>query len=439
MKAFPAALLLLYITGIGACAQVTDTIRKKENFSFHMQTTVIYQYKPGFSADYSGQNSFRTYEERSNSVTATFYAGARLWKGASLYVNPEMAGGSGLSKVLGVADATNGETFRVGSTAPKIYLARAFIKQLFSLSEAKQWEETDQNQLAGEVPESYLSVIAGKICLSDYFDQNSYSHDPRTQFMNWGLMSNGAWDYPANTRGYIPSFIAEYVSPQNELRFAVSLLPVEANGLPVNWNIAKANSVTLEYTRNYKLGDKKGTLRFLTFLTSGKMGDYSQSIALNPAAPVIEDVQRYGNKKYGFGLNAEQQLNDYLGCFFRAGWNDGHTQTWAFTEIDRSISLGLSANGAKWNRTNDTAGLAVVASGLSKDHKNYLAAGGYGFMLGDGRLNYTAESVTEFYYSAALRENIYLTGGYQFLLNPGYNADRSGPVNIFSIRLHADL
>jgi high affinity Mn2+ porin len=439
MKLFPAALLLLaVVAGLEVKAQTTDTI-VKENFSFHAQTTIIYQYKPGFSADYTGQNSLKTEEESSNSVTSTFFAGARLWKGASFFVNPELAGGSGLSKVLGVADATNGETFRVGSATPKIYLARAYITQLFSLSNATVWQESDQNQLAGYVPQSYFAVTAGKICLSDYFDQNSYSHDPRTQFMNWGLMSNGAWDYPANTRGYVPSVVLEYVTPKNEIRFGISLLPTVANGLPMNWNVSKSNSVTLEYTRNYLLSGKKGAVRLLGFLTSGRMGDYRESVNLNPAAPVIEDVQHYGNKKYGFTLNAEQQLNDYLGCFFRAGWNDGHTQTWAFTEIDRSISLGLSANGNKWNRKDDTVGLAVVASGISKEHKEYLAAGGYGFMLGDGRLNYKPESVTEFYYAAHLRENLILTGGYQFLLNPGYNSDRNGLVNVFSLRLHANL
>lgn len=438
-KVIPVSILLFLICGFIAKAQTNDTI-KKENFSFHAQTTVIYQYKPGFSADYTGANSLQPQEESCNSVTTTLFLGARLWKNASIFVNPELAGGSGLSKVLGLADATNGETFRVGSTAPKIYLARAYVKQLFALSDTKQAEESDQNQLVGEIPESYISLIAGKICLSDFFDQNSYSHDPRTQFMNWGLMSNGAWDYPANTRGYVPSVVLEYVTPKNEIRFGISLLPIEANGLEMNWNISRSNSVTLEYTHNYSLSGKKGAIRFLTFLTNGRMGDYRESIALNPTAPVIEDVQQYGNKKYGFALNAEQKLNDYLGCFARASWNDGHTQTWAFTEIDHSLSFGLSANGSRWNRTGDTAGVAMVASGISGGHKDYLGAGGYGFMLGDGKINYALEHVAEFYYSAELTKNqMYLSGGYQFILNPGYNQDRKGPVNVFSIRLHVNI
>lgn len=419
-------------------AQTNDSI-KKENFSFHGQTTIIYQYKPGFSAPYSGQNSLSTEEEQSNSVTSTLFAGARLWKGASVYINPEMAGGSGLSKVLGLGDAPNGETFRVGSTSPKIYLARLYFTQLFSLNGNTIAQESDQNQLAGTIPEKYIGITVGKVCLADFFDQNTYSHDPRTQFMNWGLMSNGAWDYPANTRGYIPSAILQYVTPVNEWRLAFSLLPEVANGLPVNWSMGKANSVTLEYARHYTMFGKPGTIRVLGFVTNGKMGNYREAIALNPSAPVIEDVQQYGNKKYGFGLNAEQEITDDMGAFFRASWNDGYTQTWAFTEIDESISLGVSEKGTLWNRKQDTAGLAVVASGISDPHKDYLASGGYGFMLGDGKLNYAIESATEFYYAAQLNNNLYLTGGYEFVMNPGYNKDRNGLVNIFSLRLHAEL
>ncbi|AWH85841.1 carbohydrate porin [Flavobacterium album] len=439
--------LALCLSALGLKAQVKDSINesspeKTENFTFHAQTTTIFQYKPGFSADYTGQNSFHTEEERASSVTSTLFAGARLWRGASVYINPEMAGGSGLSKVLGIGDATNGETFRVGSANPKIYLARLYITQVFSLGgdyKFAHWQESGQNQLAGKIEPNYIAVTAGKICLSDYFDNNSYSHDPRSQFMNWGLMSNGAWDYPANTRGYVPSVVVEYVTLENELRFGLSLMPLEANGLKMNWNISRSNSATLEYTRNYNFSGRKGAIRVLGFLTSGRMGDYRESITVNPQSPVIEAVQQYGNKKYGFGINAEQELSDNLGAFFRASWNDGHTQTWAFTEIDRSVSLGLSAKGSWWGRNNDTAGLATVLSGISGPHKDYLAAGGYGFMLGDGRLSFAAESATEFYYAAELNNNLYITCGYQLLLNPGYNRDRSGPVNVFSLRLHAEI
>jgi high affinity Mn2+ porin len=435
-------LFLAFFRVISVYAQELDgSVANDERFSVHAQTTVICQYKPAFSAPYSGTHSLLPGKETRTSITSTLFAGARLWKNSSIFFNPEIAGGSGLSQAAGIADAPNGETFRVGSADPKIYLARLFFRQVFSLNNKYyNLQESDFNQLAGKSPEKFIAVTIGKIGVADYFDNNKFSHNPRTQFMSWGLMDNGAWDYPANTRGYTPSFVLEYVSTRHELRYGISLVPKQANGNDMNWNVKKANSSSLEYTYKYNIKKKPGAIRFLTFFTDANMGNYRKSIALNPDAPVIEDTRKYGRKKFGFVINAEQNITDDLGCFLRAGWNDGRNETWAFTEIDHSLSFGLSSNGKKWRRANDNLGIAYVISGISKQHREYLAAGGKGFMLGDGNLNYASENLAEFYYSAAiLNQNIFITGAYQFLLNPGYNKDRQGPVNIFSIRIHARI
>lgn len=432
-------LFFSFFVVLTAFGQEADTL-KVERFSVHGQTTIINQYKPGFTAKYDGENSLSTSEESTASITSTLFLGARLWKGASFFFNPEIAGGSGLSQVLGIADATNGETFRIGSPKPKIYLARMYYSQLFALTNDKDRQEGGFNELKGFIPTKYLAFTVGKVSLADFFDINQYSHDPRTQFMNWGLMSNGAWDYPANTRGYAPSFITEYVTPKNEFRYAISLMPVEANGLAMNWNVSKSNSSTFEYTRKYNLFKRKGAFRVLGFFTMGKMANYNETVSLYPINPATDLNRRYGSSKYGFGVNAEQELTDNSGMFFRASWNDGHTETWAFTEIDRSISLGYSLKGSAWNREKDVLGIAYVGSGISKPHVEYLKAGGDGFMLGDGTINYAWEHVSEVYYAAELvKDQMYLTGGYQFLLNPGYNKDRQGPVNVFSVRLHIRL
>ncbi len=253
-------------------------------------------------------------------------------------------------------------------------------------------------------------------------------------------MSNGAWDYPANVRGYSPSIVLELVTPKQELRYGVSLVPLSANGSDMNWDLSKASSHTIEYTRNYNLSTKKGAIRLLAFFTTANMGNYEQCITLNPINPIIVDTRKYGNTKYGVGINAEQLLNNYLGCFFKASWNDGANETWMFTEIDQSASFGFVLNGKKWKRENDHIGFAYVVSGISKPHRDYLAAGGKGFMLGDGNLNYTNEHLMELYYSLELvKDHIFISGAYQLLINPGYNKDRMGPVNIFSVRLHARI
>jgi high affinity Mn2+ porin len=170
------------------------------------------------------------------------------------------------------------------------------------------------------------------------------------------------------------------------------------------------------------------------------MGNYRESLALNPYAPVIQDTRAYGHTKYGLGLNAEQEINDFLGCFLRAGWNDGNNETWVFTEIDRTVSAGFSMTGKKWKRNNDNLGLAYVASGISKPHRDYLQAGGYGFIIGDGNLNYAWEHLAELYYSTELvKDHIYVSLAYQLVINPAYNEDRKGPVNILSVRFHAKI
>jgi high affinity Mn2+ porin len=440
LKLFPLRRLAFSIifaaTAWGTHAQQTDSL-KDDRLSIHGQTTVINQFKPSFSAPYSGPNSLSTKQESKTSITATLYVGARLWKGASLFVNPEIAGGSGLSGALGIAAATNGETFRIGDPAPQIYLARLFFHQVIALSDETTYQGSEFNQLGEKLPNKYFAFTAGKISVSDFFDDNKYSHDPRTQFMSWALMGNGAWDYPANTRGYTPSMVLEYVSPVSELRFGLSLLPTTANGSTMNWKVGKSAGYTLEYTHKHKINNQDGAFRVLAFYNTTDMGNYNQSIALNPTAPDITATRAYGHSKYGFAINAEQSISRDFGGFFRASWNDGHNETWVFTEIDRSISIGAVLNGRSWKRANDNIGLAFVTSGLSTPHQQYLKDGGDGFILGDGNLNYGLEHLAEFYYSAELiKDRMFLSGAYQMVLNPGYNKDRSGPVNVFSVRLH---
>jgi len=426
--------LTFILTVLKVHGQETDTLNR-ERFSIHAQTTIISQFKPAFNAKYTGQNSLMTQKETRRSFTSTLFLGARLWQGASIFINPEIGGGSGLSSSLGVGASTNGETYRIGNPAPAFELARLFFRQIIPLNNETKYYETDINRLTGPIPTNYISFTLGKVCVSDFFDNNRYSHDPRTQFMSWALMSNGAWDFPANTKGYTPSFLLEYVTPKHELRYGFSLVPTEPNGMLMNWNINKSASQTLEYTYNYTLEGKKGAVRILSFFTSTSMGNYNQSVALNPTAPDLFVTEKYGHTKYGFGISSEQELTKNVGAFFRASWNDGKNETWVFTEIDHSVSMGISSNGNQWNRKNDNIGLAYVVSGLSAPHRNYLHAGGYGFELGDGNLNYALENLIELYYSMCLTNNIYASGAYQFIYNPGYNKDR-GPVNVFSIRVH---
>ena len=431
-------LLLIVLLNAAKFAVSQDTV-KQAHFNFHFQETTITQYKPAFNAPYSGLNSLSPNAETQSSITSTLFGGARLWKGAEAYFNPEISGGAGLSKTLGIAGFPNGETFRVGAAEPKIYIARLYLKQNFEWGTEKDTIEDDANQLAGLKSKRYFSIAVGKFGMADFFDGNNFSHDPRTQFMNWALMDNGAWDYPANTRGYVLGATAELGQPDWTLRFAFTLVTTQANQSIWDQKIGKANTQTLEFEKRYTLSGQKGTVRILAFTNNGKFGNYREAIAQNPTAPNVDSTQAYGRHKYGFGISADQYLTKDFGVFAKTSYNDGHTETWFFTEIDRSVSFGAVLKGTSWKRANDELGLAFIGNGLSADHRDYLAAGGYGFIIGDGRLNYSPELITEVYYKIdAFQNKFWITPDYQFILHPAYNAAR-GPVNVFGIRVHIEF
>jgi high affinity Mn2+ porin len=362
---------------------------------------------------------------------------------ASFCWNEELAGGEGLSTTRGVAGFPNGETFRIGNPAPAIYLARFFFQQVFPLKNSKYVEVEDAlNQIKGFLPSSRITITAGKFSMDDFFDGNRFSHDPRTQFMNWSLMSNGAWDYPANTRGYTTGAVAEFIKPLWAFRISAVVEPKEANGLVMDYNVAKSHALTFEIQKSWN-GRNPGMVRLLAFNNSSQAPNYQttlQQVKVGDSSSLAvytgeKEWKIYGGKKYGLGINLDQQLSANTGLFLKASWNDGRTAAWAFTEIDRSVSAGISVAGTKWKRLNDVLGIAEVANGISKDHRDFLNAGFYGFIIGDGKLNYGIEAITEIYYSAKVTKTLYVSADYQFIVNPAYNKAR-GPVHVFALRAH---
>lgn len=418
-------------------AQPSDS--SSQDWNFHFQQTIVLQYHPDFTAKYSGVNSLDTSEPAQTSVTSTFFVGRRLWKNAEAYVNPELSGGNGLSEVTGIAGFPNGETFRIGNPSPQLTIARVYIVQRFDLSETKTIVEDDQNQLMETRPDAYVNITAGKISMIDYFDKNRYSDDPRTKFLNWALMTNGAWDYPANTHGYTWGIVAEFVTPPWALRASAAMVPTEANQSVMDLNLSQAHSETIEIEHDYTLGTHQGAMRLLGFHTMARMGNYDQALELPPGEVDVVATRAYGRSKYGMGLNIEQELGDNVGMMFRASWNDGHNETWMFTEIDQAVSAAVIYDGRAWDRAGDNFGIAMLANGISAEHRAYLKAGGYGFLIGDGNLNYSPESIAETFYSLSLSAyHLQLSPDYQFVLNPAYNKDR-GPVHVFAIRIHSEF
>ena len=419
-----------------------DSLTTYQKWNIHFQNTEILQFHPGFRSDYSGKNSLNPNSETVVSSTTTMFLGIRLWQYGVLFFNPEVSMGKGFSKTLGVAGFPNGEVYRVSDPKPQFTPARFYIRQLFPLGQNSIRVEDKLNQLAGKIPESYIAVNAGKFSIMDFFDDNPYSHDPRTQFYNWALMGNGAWDYPADTKGYTFGIVIELVKPDWAIRFSTVMVPTQANGPIFDSNIKQAKSEALEFERKTSWNSLPGVIHLLAYYTQAKMGSYQKAIdwgISNYTIPVIDSVQKTGNTKYGFGLSLAQQISENAGIFFRAGWNDGQNETWVFTEIDREISGGINLNGKMWHRSNDEIGVAFIANGLSDWHRRYLAAGGYGFIIGDGHLNYSPEMIAEVYYSFHINKlALSLSPDYQLIINPAYNRDR-GPVNAFGLRAHFEL
>ena len=420
------------------------------NWSYHFQLTSIYQTHPDFSAKVSGPNSLSPFQEEALSLTTTIFIGRKLWKNAAFYFNPEISGGKGLSGVLGMGGAFNGETFKIGSVAPTPYVARAYLQQHIAIgtSKRKEYFDNEINQVKEVIPASRITINAGKFCIADFFDDNKYSHDPRTQFMNWSLMSGTGWDYPANTRGYTWGIVVEYIKPTWAARIASTTVPLIPNGMWFDWNVLQAHSETFEVEKKLIFNNRKGKIRALVYHTSSRAPSYRN--AVNQMAkgdstllPIFAGLQQgiaYGGVKYGWNISFDQELFDGIAMFARASYGDGHSSIWAFTEVDQSAHVGLSFEGKKWKRPQDVFGIAYVVDGISQDHIDYLNAGGLTFMLGDGKgnLNYQPEQIMETFYNLNLTPSLWLTADYQLAFNPGYNKDR-GPVNVFGLRVHIEF
>ena len=404
-------------------------------WTIHFQATSIGQHHGAFPSLYEGENSLPPHSENRVSLTATVFLGFRVNRHVELVVNPEVAGGKGFGMVTGIAGFTNGEIPRVSGATPTLYAARAFLRTVWALGPETEHVEDGVNQIAGRAPVRRLTTITGKFAVTDYFDNNTYSHDPRKQFMNWALMYNGAWDYPADTRGYTMGSMEELTMKNWSLRFAHVLEPTMPNGPTFDFRVAKNRGDVVEWERRYTPKGRFGALRILGFANRERAGTFREA-ALPNGTTDIQSTRRDGTLKYGFGVNMEQSVTPEIGIFGRYGWNDGKTESWAFTQIDRSLSGGISINGKLWRRKSDHIGVAGVCNYISGDQRNFLAHGGMGFIIGDGRLDhYQPENIVEAYYAWQATKQWTITADYQHVENPAYNADR-GPVSVGTIRLH---
>jgi high affinity Mn2+ porin len=411
------------------------------------QINLIAQGHGAFSALYSGQNSLKPTSETALSRIFTLYTAARLTHSIDVVFDLEEASGKGISDSVGLGGYTNIDVVRIPgqgtplSTAP--YVARAIFRYVLPLSRETEDGGSGPMGVLDSLPVRRLQFRAGKMALADFFDVNPVASDSHLQFMNWTLVNNGAWDFAADTRGYTYAAILEYDDRSWALRFAEALMPTVSNGIVLDTDLSRARAENLEWELHPRLGLKiPAQLRLLSYVNHANMGDYRQAVNLflegKTPAPDIVATRQPGSVKYGFGANFEQQVTPSLRLFSRAGWNDGRHESFAYTEVDNTFSLGGDYRGYSWHRDHDKAGLAFVTNGISPEHADYLRLGGLGFLLGDGNLTYGRENIFEGYYTAHFWRGVYGAFDLQHVQDPGYNRDR-GPVWVPAIRLHIEL
>ena len=418
-----------------------DADTAPETWNAHVQATYVWQRKPSFAAAYSGPNSLSAARELSYSFTATAFFGARLWRGGELYFDPEGAQGVPLSNLTGFGGFTNGEMARSSGPNLRIYRARFFLRQTWDGGGEQVPVASGQNQLGGSRDSRRWVFTAGNLSVLDLFDANAYSHDPRTQFLNWSVMTHGAYDYAADARGYSWGAVLEWYRDEWAVRGGRFIQPIEPNGQKLDENPLRHYGDQVEIERSHMLAGQPGKLRLLAFSNRARMTRYDDALALAQQTGTVPDINaaRYGNQmKRGFGVNLEQAVSDDIGLFARASWADGKTETYAFTDIDRSVSGGLLVKGSAWQRAQDTVGLAFARNAISRAQRDYLSAGGIAFFIGDGQLRYRQEGIAEVFYNLNLTKGTWITLDWQYIRNPAYNAAR-GPVNVGSVRLHAEF
>jgi len=437
-----------------------------ERWNVYGQFTYISSWKLRFSAPYTNRNTnppVDTYSlvpgaERSFTGSFSLFFGLRLWPGGEAYFVPEVISERPLSQLHGIGGSIqNFELQKTGSTTPQLYRARLFLRQTFGLGGDPVVKTSDPLQLGTVVDSRRLVVTLGNFTILDVIDRNSVTGDPRQTFFNMAFMTHASYDFTSDARGYSWGGAAELYWDQWVLRYGRITPPKDPNTLPVDFRIWEHYGDQVELEHGHTLFGRAGAVRLLGYRNHVITGRFDEAITAyeadpannaaactsfnygsnNSSAPDLCWVRR-PNVKLGIGINLEQYVAQDIGVFFRGMVSDGKTEVDAYNPADRSLSVGAVAKGSLWRRSFDVAGVGFGMSWISDIHAKYLAMGGVDGFIGDGNLRQAAEGIVEGFYSVNFLKAVWLAGDYQFLWNPGFNADR-GPVHILGAKIHAEF
>lgn len=434
-------LLPLPIFALLAVAPVSATAKDPDQaWAIHGQATFVLQANARFRSPFEGPNSLDHRGQAKETFDLTGYLGMRPWKGAEVWINPEIDQGFGLSNTLGVAGFPSGEAYKVGKPNPYLKLPRWFLRQTVDLGGENQTVDANLNQLASHHTENRLVLTIGKFSVVDVFDTNDQAHDPRSDFLNWAIIDAGTFDYAANAWGYTYGVGAELYKGRWTLRGGAFDLSDIPNSTRLDPDLGQLQ-FDGEVEERHSIGGQPGKIKITVFLNRGRMGRYEDAIRLaektgQPAD--IAAVRRYRSRT-GISFNIEQQLSRATSVFLKAGSADGNIEPYEFADIDRTIAGGVTIEGSGWGRGDDTFAIAAVNNVISRVHERFLDAGGLGILIGDGRLPRPGpEQIVEAYYDFALAKPLHLTLDGQFINHPAYNRDR-GPVPVGAVRIHAQF
>jgi high affinity Mn2+ porin len=407
---------------------------EQQNWAIHFDAIEVLQGQPGFHAPYSGGNSIAPQDDFRQTSEVDLFFDFRLWPGAEFYFNPEYYQGFGFGTTHGIDQFPNAMAYKVGKYRGDINIPNLFVRQIIGLGGEQEQLEADELQLAEKVDISRLTIQVGRMALVNTFDNNSYAHNPRADFLNWAAIDEAAFDYAADSLGYEEGATIELNQKTWALRYGWFTVPVRDNVNATDGHYLKAWEQVLELEERYTLFGHPGTLRLLGYLERANLGSYRATLD-NPSL----DVNLYATQRYrlseGFAVNLEQEITPDLGAFLRFGVRNPNYAAWQFTDASRSLALGLSLKGTSWKRPNDTIGLANMLAGIGHAEQAYLNAGGLdGILVGDGKLSYGLENVIEFFYNFELHKGLNVTFDYQLAVNPAFNEAR-GPINIFGARI----
>ncbi len=433
-----------------------------EGWNAYGQFTYISSWKPAFNAPYTNLNgsinSLLPTAERSFTGTATLYLGARLWKGAEGYLVPEVISEQPFSQLRGLGGAIqNFELQKGGATVPQVYRSRLFLKQTIGLGGKSIVEDSGPLQLGTHYDSRRLVFVAGNFTVLDFFDTNAFDIDPRQGFLGLGFMTYAAYDFASDARGYSYGGIAEFHWDDWAVRYGRITPPKQPNQLPVDFRLLKYYGDQTEIEHKHSLHGQEGMVRVLAYRNREDMGRFSDAITAFEADPAKNATTcttfNYGsnnstapdlcwarkpNVKEGVGGFVEQYIGHDIGVFARGMYADGKTEVYAYTSTDRSATVGVLAKGTSWSRPKDLVGVGTNLGWISDIHAKYLGMGGVDGFVGDGAITAAVERSVDLFYSANFQKIYWLSGDYQHITDPGFNAAR-GPVNVFTVRIHGEF